>query len=347
MVLFLMGWFVIDAGALFGYLALYAMTPHAFLAGLTGVFLGLAILGIFPRDRDLETQDDVDRCARVLRFATVTTITAMIVPPLIRVPAAASAAVFAAALFAYVCAGAWFSLRGKKLTDTAIDEQIARAENPKAFQLVSARPGRYGKFVRGCVAAFAMLFAAAIVTAGVGRATFGNPPSRYPQFWAALPVRYCIDESNGYLNRATLESAVEKSFDAWGVPASNVGACEHLVEHRDGVSAIGWRELPYTRSGIARTERWVDCRFFCRGHERRALGEADMLLDPTPPDGFGEPCFDAIVLHEVGHFLGLDHLADPSVMGGDCVDELRTLDLQALRERYGDLVQPHASSGTR
>jgi hypothetical protein len=72
--------------------------------------------------------------------------------------------------------------------------------------------------------------------------------------------------------------------------------------------------------------------------------EADITIDTAPPAEFrGGDCLYSTLLHETGHFLGLEHLPAPAVMASEtstCLGTLTGADREALRARYGAVVQP-------
>jgi len=74
------------------------------------------------------------------------------------------------------------------------------------------------------------------------------------------------------------------------------------------------------------------------------LPRPDITIDADPPRAFrNEECLASTLLHEAGHFLGLEHLPPPAVMQpetSDCPLHLTDADRQALYERYGDVAQP-------
>ncbi len=57
---------------------------------------------------------------------------------------------------------------------------------------------------------------------------------------------------------------------------------------------------------------------------------------------------DALMLHEVGHFIGLEHNDGYGVMvdGGHCSSEFSSEDLASLFERYGAAADPQYATLT-
>ncbi|HUO84609.1 MAG TPA: matrixin family metalloprotease, partial [Thermoanaerobaculia bacterium] len=95
---------------------------------------------------------------------------------------------------------------------------------------------------------------------------------------------------------------VTRAFDRWSrTGTSAVGfersATTTVKPGRDGVNSVSSVDQLFERSGmIAFTTAWFD------GSGR--IQEADIQIDPSALDA---PTLEAIVEHEVGHLLGLDH----------------------------------------
>lgn len=163
--------------------------------------------------------------------------------------------------------------------------------------------------------------------------------------WNTMPVHFCISAgSDGYVTHDQFVEGVQESFDAWGIAWQNDGECGP-VQQDDGVNEIGWGSLsdidPGGRvyeAGLTQTVT-QECTANCDPDNKIRLSEADITIDTAPPREFrSRRCFYSTMLHEVGHFLGVGHLAPPAVMTAQtsgCPSELTNDDRAALRERYG------------
>ncbi len=165
--------------------------------------------------------------------------------------------------------------------------------------------------------------------------------------WDDLPVHYCIDFSSaGYLSDGLFATLVDKAFAAWGVPSVDDSSCSGPVTEADGTNEIGWGTPPGRPEGHGRVFeagvtniRSSECVTECDPNDRVQISEADIIIDNNPPREFRtQACLFSTLLHEVGHFLGLDHLPAPAVMApqtSSCPQQLTAADRDALNERYG------------
>ena len=165
------------------------------------------------------------------------------------------------------------------------------------------------------------------------------------QRWNSVPVTYCVVPGTGYESDGVFVTSVERAFAAWGVPSIDNGACDG-IDNEDGVNEIGWGDL---RTGANRgagvyeagltSIRYRKCTSGCDLNDPVHLVEADITIDAAPPREFrSSRCLYSTLLHEVGHFLGLEHLPEPAVMAAEtstCPDALTGADVAALRARYG------------
>ncbi len=170
------------------------------------------------------------------------------------------------------------------------------------------------------------------------------------QRWITLPVTYCIVTGDGYVSADEFAAAIERAFATWGVPAVNTGACDGMVDE-DDVNEIGWGDLSAATNRGADTYeagltslRYRECTARCDPDDPVHIVEADITIATSPPGAFrNERCLYSTMLHETGHFLGLEHLAAPAVMAPEtttCPDELTAADRGALFARYGAAAQP-------
>ncbi len=160
-----------------------------------------------------------------------------------------------------------------------------------------------------------------------GAYTRTQAPSGAPLRWVEQPIRYALDArgSDDIPGDAAFEAA-RTALRQWQQDCSQVrfvedGVLPSLSRQNDGQVAITWLE-----------EGWCPNAQECRGSAIALTSvtytadgkilDADIELngerfafsaDATPQDGFVD--VQAVVLHEVGHVLGLQHEREgPSVM---------------------------------
>ena len=163
-------------------------------------------------------------------------------------------------------------------------------------------------------------------------------------------MTYCVVPDAGYVNDDVFVAQVDRAFAAWGVPSINNGACDAVTDS-DDVDEIGWGDL--TTAGARGPEvyeagvtslRYRRCTAGCNPNDLIHIIEADITIDTAPPREFrSRRCLYSTLLHEVGHFLGLEHLPAPAVMAAEtstCLDTLTAADRAALFARYGPVAQP-------
>ncbi len=170
------------------------------------------------------------------------------------------------------------------------------------------------------------------------------------QRWRAFPIRYCVASQEGYVTDAELMDAAARAFAAWGVPVDYTGVCDGTALD-DDLNEIGWGTLnrgvategTSYEAGVTDT-RYQRCTADCDPDDRVHTVEADITIDSAPPHEFrNTACLYATLLHETGHFLGIEHLPPPAVMAAetqDCLQQLTPADIDALRARYGAVAQP-------
>ena len=170
--------------------------------------------------------------------------------------------------------------------------------------------------------------------------------------WDSLPVHYCVDATEtGFATGSDFASLVARAFAAWGVPVADDGACAGRSVNGDKMNEIGFgtpTNVPPAGSHVTEagetSTTYSECTSGCTPGDRVKLVEADIVIESEPPRQFRtRDCLYSTLLHETGHFLGLEHLPAPAVMAAetsDCPTELTAADRGALLMRYGARAMP-------
>jgi hypothetical protein len=150
----------------------------------------------------------------------------------------------------------------------------------------------------------------------------------------SIPVRYCVNPANPpigsdgkpMVSTETFVARVRQAFATWEqIPSSSIsfsyqGLCESdPFDGRDGVNTVGWGWLFSGAIGLAHPAA-TNGQFLHDGNFGQ-IYEMDIVIDSRYGQSFDFPReyidvdLPHILLHEVGHFLGLDHSENPcSVM---------------------------------
>ncbi|HWC30364.1 MAG TPA: matrixin family metalloprotease [Dehalococcoidia bacterium] len=177
--------------------------------------------------------------------------------------------------------------------------------------------------------------------------------------WAddSIPVRYCVNPANGPLNSAgaplmsdaAFAAAVRRAFQTWQdisgsyIAFAYTGLCSaDPFDFRDQVNTIGWGWL--FSSAIGLTGPSISHGRFQRQSSQGQYFEGDIVIDVRYALSFDDEAeyinraLPAILLHEVGHFIGLDHSNDPcSIMVAVITDNppvLCAVDMNGARALY-------------
>jgi hypothetical protein len=170
-----------------------------------------------------------------------------------------------------------------------------------------------------------ILAAAAVIFLGGPAATraYDFIGAKWPD--SALPVPYCVNpagapllpEGRPLLTDDAFVALVRSRFDMWqALPDSYVsfrftGVCASSpAASGDGVNTVGWGRLAGSAAGVALPGASQETPY------RSGLGgdlvEVDIIVDDRLLTGFDQSTalnhlLPVIVLHEIGHFIGLGH----------------------------------------
>jgi hypothetical protein len=174
-----------------------------------------------------------------------------------------------------------------------------------------------------------------LVTATPSPTPTASPPPGYRLDGRRLSAAtsFCVNPDEGPMLQRPLIEVARDAVDMWQseaggtLPLAIGGLCPGtLVEEADGISVVGWGLIDGPPIGRA---------------VMRATGgpdqEAGIVLDSSWSSFSDEQCLLSVLLHELGHILGLGHQEDSaSIMFPvtRCSPELSDADMAAVRFLY-------------
>jgi hypothetical protein len=139
------------------------------------------------------------------------------------------------------------------------------------------------------------------------------PDYRFHKWHLGDAITFCVNPDGGPAQIASpLDDLVNDAVNIWqrhaegSLPLYVSGLCPGAsITRGDGISVVGWGSLDGKMIGQANVKL-----------SRDRVKEADILLEASlPADLLSEQCLVRLLLHELGHVIGLDHQAEgPSVM---------------------------------
>jgi hypothetical protein len=210
---------------------------------------------------------------------------------------------------------------------------------------VSYKRGRQAGVLAALVLAGTVLFACIEITR---RPDIEITPEAVPEElrganWPDLPVHYCIvRDDQGFAAYEDFARLTEEAFRAWGIPAVNDGVCAGAAQQGNRRNEIGWGLSPQQTAGVHEAGYtrllFQRCTFGCAGEDGAEIVEADIMIAPDPPRRLASlDCLRTTLLHETGHFLGVQHQPSPAVMAPisfSCPQELTDVDRAAIETLY-------------
>jgi hypothetical protein len=170
-----------------------------------------------------------------------------------------------------------------------------------------------------------------------------------------LPVPYCVNVNeipvgtygDPIMSAEDFAGAVQYAFQQWQDTADGwvsfwyTGYCDNSPwDDRDGVNTVGWSSL--FEDAVGATGPQVSHSQYLRDGTFGEIYESDIIIDTRLAQSYEDPAYfiqvelPHILLHEAGHFAGLDHsevecsaMAPVGLRIGMCQD-----DIDAIRALY-------------